>query len=338
MKVLYAVQGTGNGHVSRAREVVPILKDYCDLDVFLSGDNSQVQLPFEVKYRSKGFSFYYSKTGGLDYFKSLSRFQARRIYGEIRSFPVELYDLIINDFECLSAYAARLKKVHCIGFSHQAAFLSEHSPRPEKRDWLGEKVLKHYAPCDEKIGLHFDNFDDFIFKPVIRRDVREAKVTDEGHVTVYLPHFHPDFLLPIFSKFKSFHWHIFSAVKSETRIGNVFIKPISSEGFLKSMASAHAVITGAGFETPAEAIFLGKKILAVPIAGQYEQFCNAAALEKMGVQVIHKADRTFERRLKVWFDSYRPLQIEYPDDTRNIIEKKIFGKKGTIFAESDAIA
>jgi UDP:flavonoid glycosyltransferase YjiC (YdhE family) len=26
MKILYAIQGTGNGHVSRAREIIPISK------------------------------------------------------------------------------------------------------------------------------------------------------------------------------------------------------------------------------------------------------------------------------------------------------------------------
>jgi UDP:flavonoid glycosyltransferase YjiC (YdhE family) len=28
MKILYAIQGTGNGHVSRAREIIPIPKKY----------------------------------------------------------------------------------------------------------------------------------------------------------------------------------------------------------------------------------------------------------------------------------------------------------------------
>ena len=26
MKILYAIQGTGNGHISRARDIIPILK------------------------------------------------------------------------------------------------------------------------------------------------------------------------------------------------------------------------------------------------------------------------------------------------------------------------
>jgi hypothetical protein len=52
MKVLYAIQGTGNGHVSRAREVIPVLKQLADVDVFLSGRNSNLNLPFDVDYSS----------------------------------------------------------------------------------------------------------------------------------------------------------------------------------------------------------------------------------------------------------------------------------------------
>ncbi len=31
MKILYAIQGTGNGHVARAREIVPILQKHYDV-------------------------------------------------------------------------------------------------------------------------------------------------------------------------------------------------------------------------------------------------------------------------------------------------------------------
>jgi hypothetical protein len=41
----------------------------------------------------------------------------------------------------------------------------------------------------------------------------------------------------------------------------------------------------AGFEGPSEALYLKKKLLVIPISGQYEQACNAAALQKMGVPV-----------------------------------------------------
>ena len=53
MKVLYAIQGTGNGHLSRAEEIVPILNKYVDTTVLVSGNQSQIQSNFEINYKKK---------------------------------------------------------------------------------------------------------------------------------------------------------------------------------------------------------------------------------------------------------------------------------------------
>ena len=37
MKILYAIQGTGNGHIARAEDIVPVLKRFGTLDVLVSG-------------------------------------------------------------------------------------------------------------------------------------------------------------------------------------------------------------------------------------------------------------------------------------------------------------
>lgn len=52
MKILYALQGTGNGHISRARAIIPILQNYCSVDILVSGYQKDIDLPFEVKYQT----------------------------------------------------------------------------------------------------------------------------------------------------------------------------------------------------------------------------------------------------------------------------------------------
>ena len=42
MKIFYAIQGTGNGHLSRAEQLYPYLKEYGQVDFFLSGSNAQL--------------------------------------------------------------------------------------------------------------------------------------------------------------------------------------------------------------------------------------------------------------------------------------------------------
>lgn len=66
MKIFYAVQATGNGHISRAYQLMPYLEQYGEVDVFLSGSNSNLNVPLPIKYRSSGISLNYSECGGLD--------------------------------------------------------------------------------------------------------------------------------------------------------------------------------------------------------------------------------------------------------------------------------
>lgn len=63
MKILYSVQATGNGHISRAMELMPFLQQYGEVDVFLSGSNSNLQPDLPVKFRSNGLSLFYVNTG-----------------------------------------------------------------------------------------------------------------------------------------------------------------------------------------------------------------------------------------------------------------------------------
>jgi uncharacterized protein (TIGR00661 family) len=52
---------------------------------------------------------------------------------------------------------------------------------------------------------------------------------------------------------------------------------------LDSFLYCDSVITNSGFQTTSEALYLGKKIMTIPLKGQYEQECNAFALKKMGI-------------------------------------------------------
>jgi len=43
--------------------------------------------------------------------------------------------------------------------------------------------------------------------------------------------------------------------------------------------------------------------MVIPIRGQYEQLCNAAALSQLGVEVAEKLNIEFGIRLKKWLKS-----------------------------------
>ena len=48
MKVLYAIQGTGNGHLSRAEDIVPHLQKRAEVDILVSGTQSQLTPSFSI--------------------------------------------------------------------------------------------------------------------------------------------------------------------------------------------------------------------------------------------------------------------------------------------------
>jgi len=322
MKILYAIQGTGNGHLSRAVDIIPELKKYGTLDLFVSGAQAEVTLPYPVKYKSKGLSFYFGKSGGINFYKTFQKNSSRDVIKEINNFPVEKYDLVVNDFEPISAWAAKRKEVKLVGLSHQAALLSKKSPRPKFSDPFGEWIIKNYAPVKKYIGFHFEEYDKNIYTPVIRSAIREARVRDEGHYTVYLPAYDDKKLVALFMKLPKVRWHIFSKhSKSAYHVGRISVYPVSGQDFIESVVSSAGVLCGAGFETPAEVLHLNKKLLVVPMKTQYEQHCNAAALKKMGVQVLKKVKKKQLKKIEKWIDDGKPLNISFKDITETAVEK-----------------
>jgi uncharacterized protein (TIGR00661 family) len=320
MKILYAIQGTGNGHLSRSMDVVPCLKEHGQVDVLVSGIQGDLSLPFDITYKLKGLSFIFGKKGGVDLWKTVAKTDLRKFLKGMQSLPVENYDLVINDFEPVSAWACYARQKKCIALSHQAAVLAPESPRPEHTDMMGRIILGHYAPSDKQYGFHFQSYNPDIFTPVIRKEVRDLPVESRSHISVYLPAYDDDELVRRLSKFKDVTWDVFSKHNRRPyRSKNVNLHPVENGGFIRSMASSSGVLCGAGFETPAEAMFLGKKVLAIPMKNQYEQHLNAAALSAMGVPVIKSLKEKHDDTIMNWLLHGRPVAVNYPDRTREII-------------------
>ena len=321
--MLYAIQGTGNGHLSRARDVIPsLLKNNIELDILISGTQADIQIPHSVKYRFKGLSFIFGKKGGVDMWRTYIKSNSIRLQKEIKSVPVNEYDLIINDFEPVTAWACKLKHKPCFSFSHQAAVLSTKAPKPKKRDLMGSLILKNYAPTSHQYGLHFKSYEERIFTPIIRNDIRNALVSNGEHYTVYLPSYSDDKIIKFLSQIKGVTWEVFSKHnKRETIINTISIRPITNEAFVKSMATSKGIFCGAGFETPAESLFMGKKLMVIPMKGQYEQQCNAAALQEMGVPVLKSLKLKHLSKVLDWIKSSEIISVDYPDITDDIVNR-----------------
>ena len=320
MKILYAFQGTGNGHVARAQEIIPILKKYASVDTLISGHQSQLKADFDINFQYKGISLLYNKTGGLSYRKTFTENSFIEAAKTIKNLKLSQYDLIINDYEPLTGWASRLKKLPMIELSHQASMSFTETPKPQKKDFLGELILKYYVPSERKIGFHFENYHPQIKKPVIRRKIRNLNPYKKGYYLVYLPSFADENIIKVLRKIPV-EWKVFSKYsKVQVKLKNVEVFPIDETQYLKYFEGCEGILCNAGFESPAEALFLGKKLFVIPIHNQYEQECNACALDKMGIpnsKVLNLQE------IMEWVASDHHLDVDYPDDIENILVNEV---------------
>jgi uncharacterized protein (TIGR00661 family) len=321
MKILYAIQGTGNGHISRAKDIIPALQKRVETDILISGTQADINLPYVIKHRYKGMSFVFGKSGNVDLLKTFKSNNLRRFYKEIKSCPVQDYDLVINDFEPISARAAKWRGIPCFSLSHQSALHSPNVPRPKHKDRIGKFILNHYAPADKAYSFHFKKYDDRIFTPVIRKEIRNHTVALGDYITVYLPAYGDKKLIKVLRKIKNTRFEVFSKHTQNAYIaGNIKISRINGDHFSESMAGCAGVLCGAGFETPAEALFLGKKLLVIPMKNQYEQHFNAEGLKDLGIKVLPKLSKKYVPDIKAWIKSGQSIQVDFPDETQSIVD------------------
>ncbi|MDB5121078.1 MAG: glycosyl transferase [Sphingobacteriales bacterium] len=324
MKILFAIQGTGNGHISRAREIVPLLKEHGHVDILVSGTQADLTLNEPLAHKFHGFSFIFGKRGGVNHWQTYRTMNLLQLWKDARSLPLKKYDIIINDFEPVSSWACKIAGKPIIALSHQSSFLSKKTPRPPGNYHWHELIFKHYAPTTFKIGLHFEKYDDFIHTPIIRKEIREQLTSNLGHITVYLPAYSDIYLTYYLKMVTDVKWEVFSKhTKSTYQDGNVYVQPINHLEYNKSLANSSGLLTGAGFEGPAEALYMGKKVLVIPMKYQYEQQCNAESLREIGVQIVKSIDKDFVMVLKQWLFDSKVVKVNFPNETAAIIQNLI---------------
>lgn len=323
MKILYAIQGTGNGHLMRAAELIPAFRAVktLEVDLLVSGTQHQLELPYPVKYRLNGLSFVFGKTGGIDYYATFKMLNSRRFIRDVIGLPVREYDLVISDFEPVASRAAMLRGVPCIALSNQAAVLHPSAPKPMGTDPSSKFLLRHYAPSHKSIGFHYQSFDSRTFTPIIRREVRGLQTARKGHYCLYLPAYSDENILRTLRQLTRKEWHVFSKSATQTsKHDNVFIHPLDGKKFLEHLATCDGMVCNAGFGTTSEALYLGKKMLVIPMKRQCEQQCNAAMLDQMGVSVFGSFRPGNAASIQRWINTGAPIRQPYANQNGEIVQ------------------
>ncbi|HLP52400.1 MAG TPA: glycosyltransferase family protein [Chitinophagales bacterium] len=322
MKILFGIQATGNGHISRSTEIYKLLKQHPDvtqLDVLISGGKAKMSLPFEVNYEYKGLSFYYGKKGKISVLKSIGKAGFLSIAVALWKVPFREYDLVISDFEPITLWGAKIAGVKRVGIGNMYSMSSKKFPKTKGRR-ITNLIARMMCPTKNKIAMHFQKFDDFVYYPIIRSEIRDVIPADRNFTLVYLNSFSDAELMNCFAhdSFAKQKFVIYSKEASHAFVyQNCEVKPLSNDTFIQDIANCSGVITAGGFQTISEALYLGKKLFVIPIKKQSEQISNARILSSMGVKTsmdLNKAE------IADWLENPNTVQVKFEDDLQNIVD------------------
>lgn len=283
MRILYGVQGTGQGHISRARAMAKELARYPELDVtWLFSGRSKSRL-FDMEcfgdYAWRRGLTFASREGKLHYLDTLRANNAPAFIRDVIQLDLGSYDLIISDYEPVTAWAAKLRGRECIGIGHQYAF--DGSSPVAKANGLSKTIMRLFAPTTRSVGLHWYPFSQSICPPII--DLPETVPTTGNHVLVYLPFENQKTVTQWLQTHPEVEFRQYSPeVQSET-LTNVTTCPTDYQGFKYDLANCKGVICNSGFELISECLQWGKPVLTFPMRGQMEQSSNALALDQLGL-------------------------------------------------------
>lgn len=347
-KIIYGVAGEGFGHSSRSHLIGQRLIDAGNDVMFVGSQKSLVYLKqyFGPRVREI-FGLSYAFTGGcIDKSETLKINllklpEGNRQNDELfkKHFEPFAPDLVISDFEPFSAWWAWRNRVPFVSIDHEHVLTLCDLEHPAK-SWFSRLTAElvtecHYIGAVAYIIINFFEaplrVDSAVLAPPVVRPVVRSLDAEQGeHILLYsTTGTQQEQLQEVLSKLNDRKFVIYG-FNNKTEYKNCIFKKRSTEGFLNDLVSACGVIASAGFSLISECMYLKKKMLLLPLTGQYEQMINAHYVQKLGLGTWSKA--LDEKALTQFLDELdKPLpddkRILWPDNDRffNIL-KKTFSK------------
>ncbi len=311
MKIFYGVQGTGNGHITRARVMArELYKAGIDVTFQFTGRPADKYFDMAIfnDYQVRAGLTFNTNKGQVSYLKTALDAKPLTFMQDIKSLDLSGYDLVISDFEPVTAWAAKKQKKTVLGIGHQYAF-NHNIPRAGS-DPIANQVMKYFAPADIGVGLHWHHFNQPILPPIIETPEAPEHVI-KNKIIVYLPFEDQNEMIKLLSPFKDFEFHLYSPELTTSAYEHIICHPLSRTEFQENLFNCGGIISNAGFELASESLQLGKKILAKPLHAQMEQISNAAALKQLGYgQTMNNMEASV---IEQWLHDDRAIQITYPN-------------------------
>lgn len=205
-------------------------------------------------------------------------------------------ELVISDFESWSYLYAKHRRLPILSIDnmqiiHRCTIPPEIIGDQQAAFQLTKAFVKGKLPgCD---GYFVTSFfrpevrkpDTVLFPPILRPEIlaARAEVATGDHLLVYQSGRYEALEDALRScGLEARIYGMRPGAQQDERDGNLWYRPFSERGFIEDLATCRGVIAGGGFTLMGEAVYLHKPMLAVPLAGQFEQYLNARYLEHDG--------------------------------------------------------
>jgi uncharacterized protein (TIGR00661 family) len=328
-RIIYGVAGEGFGHSSRSHLTGQRLIDAGHDVMFVGSQKSLLYLKQYFGPRVKEiFGLSFAFTGSrIDKSETLKRNllrlpEANKQNDELFKQHFEPFEpeLVISDFEPFSAWWAWRKNVPFISIDHEHVLTLCKLDHPAK-NWFSRLTASvvtecHYVGAVAYVVVNFFEaplrIDSAVLAPpIVRTAVSELEPTQGEHILLYsTTGTNQNDLRDTLHRFARHEFCIYG-FDVDAKYGNCIFKKRSTEGFLADLAAARGVIASAGFSLISECMALKKKMLLLPLAGQYEQIINAHYIPRLGLGI--SADELDDAVLAEFLDE---LDKPMPDDDR----------------------
>ena len=299
MNILYGIQATGQGHISRARALARAFSAHPGVSVtwLFSGRERERLFDMEVfgEYLWRRGLTFSTARGRVNRLRTITTNNLPRLLCEVTTLDVSGYDLVVSDFEPVTAWAARRAGKRAIGIGHQYAF-GDGTPI-EGDSWVSRLVMRWFAPVDVPVGLHWQPYRGAIAPPIL--DLPLDRVARDAYFLVYLPFEEQLAVTELLRHFPEYHFVQYAPGLAPGSGGNVQRYPA------------------------------GKPVLTKPLAGQVEQLSNARALREAALATtMSSLDRT---ALAAWLaDPPSPGGQQYPDVAAVLADWLAGGARGGV--------
>ncbi|GGD62623.1 MJ1255/VC2487 family glycosyltransferase [Lacimicrobium alkaliphilum] len=325
MKILYGVQGTGNGHITRARVMAQAFSKRQDVkvDFLFSGRPEGKYFDMQVfgQYQCRRGLTFVNRQGAIDRWQTLRSAKPRELLRDIKALDLSQYDLVLNDFEPITAWAARKQQRPCISISHQASFT--HNIPKLQNSVANRLLMKYFAPANIHLGVHWYHFGHAIMPPFVED---EQSHNEEGKdILVYLPFEDLQDIAALLDPITEVNFICFHPdVDKEVADDHIHWRRPCKDGFHQVLQQSAGVIANGGFELSSECLKLGKKLLLKPLKGQFEQLSNVLTLEQLGLcQSMNVLDT---EEVEQWLEMAPAEPIGFPSDPQLLIDWLLTGE------------